>query len=116
MLLLDVESEFHLRVDAALDNEIARLLKGQRGLFAGLLIASVEREPVSLDERVMDRVVVTVDQGDRIASVQEQVGRIVVPTLLQNDADGARETGLGRPQRNHPHDEREGTAAENQNA
>jgi hypothetical protein len=63
MQLLDVDGELHLRVDAALYDEVARLLQGQRRLFARLLVAGVEREPIGFNEEgVVDRAVVTVDE------------------------------------------------------
>ena len=107
-----MEGELHFRVDPALDDEVARLLERQRRLLTGLLVAGIEREPVGLNERVVDGVVVAVDEGDGIASVQEQVGWRIVLALLQHDANGAGELGLSWSEHHHPHHEREGTAAE----
>ena len=86
-------------MDAALNNEVAGLRERQRRLPTGLFISGVEREPIGLDEGVMHGVFVAVDQGDGISPMQEQVGRIVVPALLQHDPDGAGEARLGRSKR-----------------
>ena len=66
---LHMEGELHLRVDAALNDEVAHLFERQRGLLAGLLIAGVECEPVGLNEGMMHGVLVAVDERDRVAPV-----------------------------------------------
>ncbi len=48
------------------------------GLLAGFLSPASEREPVGLDERVVDGIVVSVDEGDRIAPMQEQIVGVIV--------------------------------------
>ena len=53
-------------MNAALDDEIARLGQGQSRLGAGLLSAGVEREPVRLDEGVVGQARVAVAQGDGV--------------------------------------------------
>ncbi|MCJ2024717.1 hypothetical protein [Methylobacterium sp. J-067] len=80
-----MERELHLWVDAALDDEVASLLKLQRYLLARLLVAGIESELVRIDERVMDGIIIAVDEGNGITPAKEQVCRIVVPTLLQYD-------------------------------
>ena len=83
-------------MDAALNDEVARLFERERGPIAGLLIPSIECEPIGLDEGVMDRTVIPVDQDDRVTSAQEQVGGGVLPPLLQHDANDIGKIGLGR--------------------
>ena len=92
--LLNVKCEFHLRVDAALDHEVARILEDQNRLLAGFLIAGVEGEQIGFDESVMYCGLVAVDEDDRVAPTQEDVRGIIVPPLLQDDADDVGETGL----------------------
>lgn len=49
---LHVDGELHLRVDAALDDEVAGLLERQGRLLAGLLVAGKLEGNVVLDQRL----------------------------------------------------------------
>ena len=71
-----VDGELHLRVNAALNDEVSGLFEDQGRLLAGLLIASVKCEPIGLDIGVMHGALVAVDEGDRIAATQEEVDEI----------------------------------------
>ncbi|WP_342167047.1 hypothetical protein [Methylobacterium sp. SD21] len=80
-----MERELHLWVDAALNDEVAGLSERQRDLLSRLLVTGIEGELIRLDERMVDGITVTVDEGDGITPMQEQVCGLVASTLFQYD-------------------------------
>ena len=99
-------------MDPALYDEIASFLENQGRLPARLLIAGIEGKSIGFDEGVMHGVLVTVDEGDRIAPAQIEVAGIIVPPLLQHDADDIGEIGSCRTQREPSGCENEGPGEE----
>lgn len=88
-VLLNVDNELNIRVDAALDDEVAELLEREHGLLTGRLIAGIESEPFGFNEGMLDRAIIAVDEGDGVAPAQEQVGGSLGPALLQHGPDSA---------------------------
>lgn len=109
---MDVKGELHLRMDSTLDDEVTSLFENQGRLSARLLIAGIEGKAIGFDEGVMHGTLVTVDEGDRIAPVQIEVAGIIVPPLLQHDADDIGEVGSCGSQRETSRCEHEGPGEE----
>lgn len=94
-----MDGETHLGVDATADDEVACLGEFEDTALARILVPAVEREPIGFDEGVVHGGIITVDQGQRVASVQEQVAWLVVPAFLEHHPGHARqrrESGLHR--------------------
>ncbi|WP_187276168.1 hypothetical protein [Methylobacterium sp. WL116] len=77
-----MDGQLHFGVDATSDHKVACLGQRQRAISTGLLVTPVESEPIRFNEGVVDGNIIFVDEGECIASMQEQVSWIVLTPLL----------------------------------
>ena len=69
-------------MNATSDHEVACLGQRQRAISAGLLVTAIESEPIRFNEGVVNGNIISVDEGECIASVQKQVSRTVLAPFL----------------------------------